>query len=131
MFSCIVSLGQLSSVNTDDVKWDDNMGNAITRSSTNPYMVENDFENVNQGILLTSTLTIINVNTQHVGLYQFVLSLNDVEVMSWEASLSVLKGNSNFTFTFWSCGNVYRWSMSLPSVFTLINHFVIDTIFLK
>jgi len=77
---------------TDDVKWDDNMGNVITRISTDPYMVLNDFENVGQDRQVTSTLTIYNVNSQHAGLYQFVLSLNYGDVMSRETSLTVLTG---------------------------------------
>ena len=87
MFTCVVDLGD-QNANTDDIKWD-NMGNAITRASTDPYMVENDFEG---GVQLISTLTIKNVNTQHAGLYQFVLNLNDGDVMSREASLIVLAG---------------------------------------
>jgi len=107
-FSCIVSIGrQFGGVTTDNVKWDDiNMGNAITHRSRDPYMVENDFENVGQDLQLTSTLTITNVNTQHAGLYQFVLSLNGGDVMSWEASLTVLTGITNFIFAFYSYGNV-------------------------
>ncbi|XP_065910676.1 uncharacterized protein [Dysidea avara] len=85
VFTCVVDLGD-QNANTDDIKWD-NMGNAITRASTDPYMVENDFEG---GVQLISTLTIKNVNTQHAGLYQFVLNLNDGDVMSREASLIVL-----------------------------------------
>jgi len=65
------------------------MGNTIVRGSTDPYIVDNDFEDI---MYLTSTLTITNVNAQHAGLYQFVLSLNNGDVMSREASLSVLKG---------------------------------------
>ena len=82
----------MGGITTDDAKWDDNMGNAITRLSTDPYMMENDFDNVGQDWKVTSTLTISNVNTQHAGLYQFVLSLNDGDVMSREASLTVLTG---------------------------------------
>ena len=89
MFTCVVDLGDRNA-NTDDIKWD-NMGNAITRVSTDPYMVENDFE---EGDQLISTLTIKNVNTQHAGLYQFVLSLSDGDVMSREAFLSILTGKS-------------------------------------
>ena len=88
MFTCVVDLDQ--NVNSDDIKWD-NMGNAITHVSTDPYMVENDFE---EGDQLISTLTIKNVNAQHRGLYQFVLSLNDGDVMSREAFLSILTGKS-------------------------------------
>ncbi|XP_065890141.1 uncharacterized protein [Dysidea avara] len=85
VFTCVVDLGD-QNANTDDIKWD-NMGNAITRVSTDPYMVKNDF---GEGDLLISTLTIKNVNTQHAGLYQFVLRLNDGDVMSREASLNLL-----------------------------------------
>jgi len=74
------------------------MGNAITRTTTDPYMVDNDFENFGQSLQLTSTLTITNVNTLHAGLCQFVLSLNDDYVMSREASLSVLAGIENFVY---------------------------------
>jgi len=91
LFICVVRIGR-QTITNDDVKWDDNMGNAITRVSTDPYIVDNDFENVGQDLHLTSTLTITNVNTQHAGLYQFVLSLNDGDLMSREASLSVLAG---------------------------------------
>ena len=131
MFICVVKIGRptMGDVTTDDVKWNDNMGNAITRTSTDPYMVDNDFENVGQDLQLTSTLTITNVNTQQAGLYQFVLSLKDDDMTSREASLSVPAGNCNFTF---ACGNVHRWSMCLPSVLTLRNnHFVIDMIFVE
>ncbi|XP_065890845.1 uncharacterized protein [Dysidea avara] len=85
VFTCVVDLRDRNA-NTDDIKWD-SMGNAITRASTDPYMVENDFE---EGDQLISTLTIKNVNTQHAGLYQFVLSLNDCDVMSREAFLTIL-----------------------------------------
>ena len=87
VFTCVVDLRDRNA-NTDDIKWD-SMGNAITRASTDPYMVENDFE---EGDQLISTLTIKNVNTQHAGLYQFVLSLNDCDVMSREAFLTILTG---------------------------------------
>ena len=87
VFTCVVDLGDRNA-NTDDIKWD-NMGNAITRVSTDPYMVENNFDKDDQ---LISTLTIKNVNTQHTGLYQFVLSLNDGDVMSREATLNLLTG---------------------------------------
>ena len=87
VFTCVVDLGD-QNANTDDIKWN-NMGNAITRVSTDPYMVKNDFEEDDQ---LISTLTIKNVNTQHAGLYQFVLRLNDGNVMSREASLNLLTG---------------------------------------
>ena len=97
----------MGGVTADDAKWDDNMGNAITRLSTDPYLVDNDFEAVGQDVvILYSTLTITNVNTQHAGLYQFVLSLNGGDVMSWEASLTVLTGITNFIFAFYSYGNV-------------------------
>ena len=93
-FICVVKIGRptMEFVTTDDIKWDDNMGNAITFRSINTYYVDNDFENVGQDLQIVSTLTIINVNTQHAGLYQFVISLNDVDVISREASLSVLTG---------------------------------------
>ena len=110
----------LGSVTTDDVKWINNMGNARTRVSTHPYMVDNKFEDIDQDLHLTSTLTITNVNTQHAGLYQFILSINDSDVMSRKATLSVLKGNSKFIFTFCSCGNDHRRSMCISFEFTLI-----------
>ena len=94
VFTCVVDLGG-QAANTDDVKWD-NMGNAITRVSTDPYMVNNDFETFGQHWQLNSTLTINSVNTRHPGLYQFVLSLNDGDVTSREASLSVLTGTETF-----------------------------------
>jgi len=90
-FTCVVNVRR-QTVNNNNVRWNDNMGNTITRISIDPYMVDNDIENVGQDIQLTSTLTITNVNTQHAGLYQFVLRLNDGDVMSREAFLSVLKG---------------------------------------
>jgi len=122
-FTCVVRIGrQQMGAATDNVKWNDNMGNIITRLSTDPYMVDNDFENVDQDILLTSTLTITNVNTQHAGLYQFVLSLRNGSVMSREASLSILIGNSTFILLFIlvEMFTLHRWSISLPSVLTLI-----------
>jgi len=88
VFTCVVNLRR-QTANSNNPRWNDNMGNTITRGSTDPYIVDNE---VGQDRYLTSTLTITNVNTQHVGLYQFVLSLNDGDVMSREASLSVLKG---------------------------------------
>ena len=69
----------------------------VTRLSTDPYMVDNDFYAVGQDFQLTSTLIISNVNTQHAGLYQFVLSLYDGDVMSRETFLSVLTGIENFS----------------------------------
>ena len=101
MFTCVVDLRDRNA-NTDDIKWD-NMGNAITRVSTDPYMVENNFDKDDQ---LISTLTIKNVNTQHAGLYQFVLSLNDGDVMSKEATLNLLTGRVNFTQIQWSIFNI-------------------------
>ena len=87
VFACLVELNE--NVNTDDVQWD-HMGNAITHSSTNPYMVINDITN---GFLqLNSTLIINNVRREHVGTYQFVLDLNDGGVMSRRATLTVLIG---------------------------------------
>jgi len=91
MFTCVVNL-RMQAVNINNAIWMNNMGNTIARGSTDPYMVDNDFEIGGEDLHLTSTLTITNVNTQHAGLYQFVLSLNDDDVMSREASLSVLKG---------------------------------------
>ena len=108
MFTCVVDLGD-QNANTDDIKWD-NMGNAITRVSTDPYMVKNDF---GEGDLLISTLTIKNVNTQHAGLYQFVLRLNDGDVMSREASLNLLTGRVNFTQIQWSVFNIYSFCSHL------------------
>ena len=90
VFTCVVDLGR-QTANTDDVKWN-NMGKVITRSSTDPYMVNNDFENFGQDSQLNSRLTIKNVNTQHAGLYQFLLRLNDGDVMSRNASLNLLTG---------------------------------------
>jgi len=90
VFTCVVNL-RIRAVTSNNARWNNNMGNTITRGSTDPYMVDNDFENVDQDTHLTSTLTITNVNTQHAGLYQFVLSLNDGDVVSRDASLSVLK----------------------------------------
>ena len=87
VFTCYVELGN-ENVNTDDVLWD-HMGSAITRSSTNPYMVINDF--TDGATQLNSTLMIINVRREHVGPYQFVLDLND-GVMSRRATLTVLIG---------------------------------------
>jgi len=92
VFTCVVDLRR-QIVTFSDTRWNNNMGNTITRGSTDPFMVDNYIENVGQDRYLTSTITITNVNTQHVGLYQFVLSLIDGDVMmSREASLSVLKG---------------------------------------
>ena len=86
MFTCFVELGE--NVNTD-VQWD-HMGNAITRLSTNPYMVINDFfDGFTQ---LNSTLIITKVRREHVGPYQFILDLNDGDVMSRRATLTVLIG---------------------------------------
>jgi len=92
VFTCVVNLRR-QTVISNNARWNDNMGNTIPLGSTYPYIVDNDIENVGQGIHLTSTLTITNVNAQHTGLYQFVLSLNDGDVvMSREAFLSILKG---------------------------------------
>ena len=105
MFTCVVDLGRQTAT-TDDVKWN-NMGKVITRSSADPYMVNNDFENFGQVSQLNSTLTIKNVNTQHAGLYQFLLCLNDGDVMSKEASLNLLTGTyRHFTLvSLCSCAN--------------------------
>ena len=87
MFTCLVELNE--NVGTDDVKWD-HMGHAITRSSTNPYMVINEFfDGFTQ---LNSTLIITNVRREHVGPYQFVLDLNDGDVMSKRVTLTVQLG---------------------------------------
>jgi len=87
VFTCLVELDE--NVNPDDVQWN-HMGNAITPLSTNPYMVINDISNgVTQ---LNSTLMITNVKREHVGPYQFVLDLNDGDVMSRRATLTVLIG---------------------------------------
>jgi len=91
MFTCVVNLRR-QIVTINNARWNDNMGNTITLASTDPYIVDNDFEIVDLDVYLTSTLTITNVNTQHAGVYQFVLSLNDGDMMSREAFLSVLKG---------------------------------------
>jgi len=91
VFTCVVNLRR-QDPNSNDARWTNNMGNTITLGNTDSYIVDNDFENVGQDRYLTSTLTITNVNAQHAGLYQFILSLNDGDVMSREASLSVLKG---------------------------------------
>jgi len=92
VFTCVVNLRR-QITNSNNARWNDSMGNIITRGSMDPYMVDNEFEFVGDDWHLTSTLTFTNVNTQHAGLYQFVLSLNDGDVvMSREASLSVLKG---------------------------------------
>jgi len=92
VFTCGVNLRR-QTVSINNARWMNNMGNTITLGSTDRYMVDNSIENIGQDRYLTSTLTITNVNTQHAELYQFVLSLNDGDVvMSREASLSILKG---------------------------------------
>jgi len=66
------------------------MGNAITHLSINPYMVINDY--TNGDTQLNSTLIITNVRREHAGPYQFVLDLNDDDVMSKRVTLTVLAG---------------------------------------
>jgi len=92
VFTCVVNLRR-ETFTINNPRWVNNMGNIIPIGSTDPYIVDNGIENVGQDRYLTSALTITNVNTQHAGLYQFVLILNDGDVvMSREAFLSVLKG---------------------------------------
>jgi len=95
VFTCVVNLRRRT-VTVNNARWINNMGNTIPPGSTDPYMVDNGIENVGLDRYLTSTLTITNVNTQHAGLYQFVL--NDDNVMSREASLIVLKGTCALNF---------------------------------
>ena len=89
MFTCLVELRQ-KNINNDDVQWD-HMGNTL---SINPYMVKNDI--TNGATQLNSTLIITNVRREHVGPYQFVLDLNDGDVMSRRATLTVLIGTQIF-----------------------------------
>jgi len=97
VFTCVVNVRGITA-NSNNARWMNNMGNTITRGSTNPYVVNNGIENVGQDRYLTSTLTITNVNTQQAGLYQFVLGVNNDDVMSREAFLSVLKGTYTLKF---------------------------------
>jgi len=92
VFTCVVNLRRRRTANSNNARWVNNLGNTITLRSTDPYIVDNGVGNVGQDRYLTSTLTITNVNTQHAGLYQFVLSRSNGDVMSREASLSILKG---------------------------------------
>ena len=50
VFTCVVKLGRKTiwCTTEEDVKWDDNMGNAIISVSRDPYMVNSNFENVGQ-----------------------------------------------------------------------------------
>ena len=93
VFTCLV-VGIFEYVNNSDIKWD-HMGNTIMNTSTNPYMVINNF--AHETTQVKSTLIITNVSREHVGPYLFVLDLNFSDVMSRRATLTVLIGTQIFS----------------------------------
>ena len=88
VFTCVMDINE----NSVNVTWkrSDIVGKAITLTNTNHYMISGKF--TGSSTQFTSTLTISDVRMEHAGLYQMVVNIRGVDVMSRKTSLTVLTG---------------------------------------